>query len=69
MGFKDYLGKRIYAKLNSGRVYSGVVTEVTYIGKNQDGAELYLIMIIDKFGSAVAFSNTEINILDEERWQ
>jgi len=69
MGFKDYVGKRIYAKLNSGRTYSGIVTEVTYLGKNPDGVELYLIMLIDKFGSAVAFSNTEIILLDEERWQ
>lgn len=67
MGFMEYIGKRVYVKLTSGRIYVGKVTEVNFLGKNSDGVELYLIMMIDKFGSIVSFSNTEINLIDEER--
>jgi len=64
---KYYEGKKVYVKLNSQRVYSGIINEVTWIGKNNFGIDIYILDMTDKFGSKLSFSNTEINLIEEEK--
>lgn len=59
-------GKQIYVQLNSGRIYSGLVLEVTYVGRIDD-IEVFLITIKDKYNFLVSFSSKEIKVLEEER--
>jgi hypothetical protein len=67
MDMKYYEGKKVYVKLNSQRVYSGIIEEVTWIGKNNFGVDIYILDMTDKFGSKLSFSNTEINLIEEEK--
>jgi hypothetical protein len=67
MDMKSYEGQKVFVRLNSGRFYTGQIIEVNYLGKNQFGVDLFLFLMIDKFGSKITFSNTEINLLEEER--
>lgn len=66
MEWKDWIGKRIFVKLNSGSVYSGVVKDVSFIGKNEYDIDLFMFDIIDKFNKIVCFSSIEIKIIKEE---
>lgn len=66
MNLKEFEGKNIYTHLNSGKIYSGVVLEVTYLGKNVDDIDLYMFTIKDKFGKIVCFHNSEIKYLEEK---
>lgn len=63
---KYFEGKKVYVKLNSGRVYSGKVKDVSFMGKDISDIEVYMLSMIDKFGSLICFSNKEINLLEEE---
>lgn len=67
MDMKSYEGQKVFVRLNSGRFYTGKIIEVNYLGKNQFGVDLFLFLMIDKFGSKITFSNSEINLLEEER--
>ena len=66
MEWKDWIGKEIFVKINSGAVYSGTVKNVSYIGKSEFNVDLFMIDIIDKFGSIVCFSSNEIKLIKEE---
>ena len=67
MDMKEYEGKKVYVKLNSDRVYSGMIIEVNYLGKDEFGIDVWLFLMKDKFGSLVSFSNKELKLLEEER--
>lgn len=67
MDMKVYEGKSVYVKLNSGRVYSGKVKDVTFLGKDNSDIDVYMFCMTDKFGSLVCFSNKELNLLEEEK--
>jgi hypothetical protein len=65
--FKEYVGKLVYAKLISDRIYTGRVLEVTFLGHDPKGVEIWMFSIRDKFGMVVSFSNKEIKLLEMER--
>jgi hypothetical protein len=67
MDMKYYEGKQVYVKLNSQRVYSGKIIEVTWIGKDNFDVDIYILDMIDKFGSKLSFSNKELNLIEEEK--
>jgi hypothetical protein len=67
MDMKYYEGKQVYLKLLSQRVYSGIINEVTWIGKDNFGVDIYIFDMTDKFGSKLSFSNKEINLIEEEK--
>jgi hypothetical protein len=67
MELDGYEGKKIYVRLNSNRYYTGVVLEVTYMGKDINEVDLYLFTIKDKFGNLVSFSNKEIKFIEVEK--
>jgi len=64
---KLYEGKQVYVKLISQRVYSGIINEVTWIGKDNFGVDIWILDMTDKFGSHLSFSNKEINLIEEEK--
>lgn len=53
MDWTDWIGKRIFVRLKTGKIFSGIVTDVS----NKDPV---FIKIIDKFNLPVAFAATEI---------
>lgn len=70
MAFKDFIGKRVFVKIetsNGLRHYQGLVTDVEFMGKNVEGVELWFIEIVDKFGSKVGFISNTIKLIDEEK--
>ena len=67
MEWKNWIGKEIFVKLNSGSVYSGKVTDVIYSGKDRYDVDLFMLEIIDKFKSIVIFSSNEIKLIKEEK--
>jgi len=67
MDFKYYIGKRVFVKTQTNRVYAGEVLEVNFIGQNSFGAEIYLITLRDKYNSLVCFHNNEIRFIEEEK--
>jgi len=56
-GFNDWIGKKVFLSLKSGRKYTGVIKEVT---EN-------FIFILDKFNEKVVVSISEISSLEEEQ--
>lgn len=64
---KEWENKEVFVKLNSDRIYTGKIIEVTFLGQNQAGADLYLLLMVDKYGCKVTFSNTEIKSLEEKK--
>ena len=61
MEWKEWIGKRIFVKLNGGGIYSGEVIDI-----DEDLKPLIFITIIDKFGERVQFVNSEILKIKEE---
>ena len=55
--FKDWIGKKVYLSLKSGRKYSGVIKETTES----------FIFIRDKFDERVVVAISEISSLEEEQ--
>ena len=66
MAMKEMEGKNIYVKLVSGRIYTGVVKEVNFLGNGVDDIPYYMFSIVDKFGKLVSFSSKEISFMEEE---
>ena len=64
---KYYEGKQVYIKLNSGRVYSGVIIEVEWLGKDAFAIDKWILTLRDKFNALVCFSPQEISLLEEEK--
>jgi hypothetical protein len=68
--FDNFLNKQIYVQIetNTGiRRYSGILTEVQYLGKNIDNSDNYFLFIIDKFNTKVGFSSSSIKFIEEEK--
>jgi hypothetical protein len=61
MEWKDWRGKKIFVKLKTSGVYSGVVLEIDDKDKN-----IIFITIRDKFGQKVTFVHSEILKIQEE---
>ena len=67
MEWKDWIGKKIFVRLNSNKVYSGVILEVEWIGSDSYNQDYYFFTMRDKFGEIVGFPNKEILEIKEER--
>ena len=61
MEWKEWIGKYVFVKLNSGGVYSGDIKEV-----DDSAKPLIFIRMIDKFGNNVMFASSEIIKIAEE---
>lgn len=66
MEWSNFIGKKIYVRLVFERFYTGIVKEVTFMGKDENNVDIFLIGITDKFGKFVAFSSKEIKLIKEE---
>ena len=66
MDWKEWIGKEIFVKINSGAVYSGTVKNVSYIGQSEFAVDLFMFEILDKFNSIVMFPSNEIKLIKEE---
>ena len=62
MDWKEWIGKRIFVQLKSGRVYTGDVRDVDV----SQQPELIWITITDKFGETITFVHSEIIKIKEE---
>ena len=62
MEWMDWMGKRIFLRTKSGKVYSG---EVIDIDENQ--SPVIFLTIIDKFDERVMIITSEISELKEEK--
>jgi hypothetical protein len=63
----EFKGKKIFVKLQSEKIYTGVVQEVEFIGYDELKNPIYIISIIDKFGLFVSFSSKEFKWIEEQR--
>ena len=61
MDWKGWIGKGIFVRLRTGKVYSGKVIDV-----DDSAKPLIFITIIDKFGNKVSFVQSEIIEIKEE---
>jgi len=61
MEWVEWIGKRIFVKLKSGDVYSGIV-----LGIENDGDNNTYLSMIDKFNAKVMFLTSEIIKIREE---
>lgn len=67
MDMKYYDGKKVFVKLNSDRVYTGVIIEVVFLGKDNSGVEIWMFSMKDKFDSLVSFTNKDLKLIEEEK--
>ena len=67
MILKELEGKKIYTKLNSGKIYTGIVKEVEFIGNDNNDVPIYIISLIDKFGLFISFSSKEFKFIEEQK--
>ena len=61
MDLTYYLKKKVYIELKSGRVYSGIVLEVS------NGTLYSTLTIRDKYGYRIIISISEVEIIEEEK--
>ena len=66
MEWKDWIGKRIFVRLNTGKVYSGIVIDVEWIGDDIEKKNFYFFTINDRFSEKVGFTNRDISEIKEE---
>ena len=62
MDWNDWIGKRIFVQLKSGRVYTGNVLEI-----DDENRPIIFITILDKFKKRVTFAESEI-VRRVEEW-
>ena len=62
IGWKNWIGKKVFLRLRGGKVYSGIVKEVS---DENEGACFFKIK--DKFDMDVMFLTSEILEIKEER--
>jgi len=62
MEWMEWMGKRIFVRLRTGKVYSGIVKDIDI-----NSIPLIFISIIDKFGYLVTFTASEISEIKEEK--
>lgn len=71
MTWTNFSGKKVFIIVDTSvgeRKYSGVVKEVTLLGKNIDGNENFLILLDDFITKKlVGFSSSQIKLIQEER--
>lgn len=67
MNLTGFVKKKVYVKLFSGKIYTGVCQSVDYVGKDFDDVEMYLFTMIERDGLFVAFSNKEIKYVEEQK--
>ena len=60
-GWKNWIGKKVFLRLRSNKVYSGIVTDVS---DEKNG--ICFFKIKDKFNMDVMFVNSEILEIKEE---
>jgi hypothetical protein len=60
-GFNVFLNKKVFVRLKNGRMYSGIVLEITESG----GVSWFLMN--DRYDHKVCFVNTEIEVIEEEK--
>jgi hypothetical protein len=68
--WKSFEGRKVLVNIETVkgmRMYSGLVNEVTYIGKSIHDIDLFFIEITDKFGERVGFTSSSIKLIEEER--
>jgi len=63
----ELVGKKIFTKLTSGRIYTGIVKEVEFIGYDENNAPIYLISLTDKLGFHITFSSKEFKFIEEQK--
>jgi ribosome maturation factor RimP len=56
MDWSDWLGKHIFVRLKTGKVFSGEVIEIS----DDDGINPVFIKIIDKFNEPVVFQANQV---------
>lgn len=61
VGWKEWIGKKVFIRTKQGKVYSGYVTEV-----NDADPLLIFLTINDKFHKKVMFLSSELIELKEE---
>lgn len=60
-------GKRVLVNIETikgVRLYTGVVKEVVFMGKNTEGVDVYFLEITDKFGESVGFQSSQIKLIE-----
>lgn len=68
--WKKFEGKQVLVNIETikgVRIYSGLVEEVVFMGKNTKGMDIYFLEITDKFGDKVGFASNSIKLIQEER--
>lgn len=63
----DLIGKKIFTKLNSDKIYTGIVQEVEFVGYDEQNIPIYIISLIDKFGLFISFSSKEFKFIEEQK--
>jgi hypothetical protein len=63
----DFTGKKIFVKLYSNKIYTGIVKEVEFVGNDSENMPVYIISLIDKFGLFVSFSSKEFKFIEEQK--
>ena len=64
---REFEGKYIYLRCNNGRVYSGKVLEVNFVGYGLDSEAKYLLIIRDKFNELVGVHSSQILVIETEK--
>lgn len=70
MEWMEYKEKKVFVQIDTMygvRSYSGIVQDVSFMGKNTLGIEVWFIEIRDKFGEKVGFTSNAIKLIQEEK--
>lgn len=67
MQLQNFIGKKVYCKTFSNRVYIGVVKEVEYMGENEQKKPIWLIGILTKFDEFVSINSLDLKFMEEEK--
>jgi hypothetical protein len=65
----QWIGRKIFVRLSSGKVYNGIVEDVQYMGDDLSNHNFYFITIIDKFDNTVGFTTRDISEIKEEGYK
>lgn len=70
MAWQNWVGKKVFIQISTRdgtRRYSGIIEDISFMGKNTESVEVYFISIKDKFGFKVGFVSTQIEVIKEEK--
>lgn len=62
-----FIGKKVYCKTFSGRIYEGVVKEIEYIGMNEHNRPVNLILIFTKYNEYASINSLDLKFIEEEK--